>query len=148
VNIGKRLVKSPKLFFRDTGILHHLLGIQDFEGLQGNIHIGNSWEGYVIEQIIANLKNEVEPYFYRTKDKAELDLVLVKNSQVKATIEIKYGNAPNLSKGNTLAIQDLGANINLIVTPQADDYWYRPNIRICSIASVWQHLDNEGLLKK
>jgi uncharacterized protein len=145
-NISKRLVKSPKIFFRDTGILHHLMGIQDFEGLQGNIGLGNSWEGYVIQQVIANLKTDVEPYFYRTKDKSELDLVLVQNTKVKVTIEIKYGNSPNISKGNTLAINDLGANINLVVTPQADDYWYRTNLRICNISTVWQYLENEGLL--
>ncbi|MBB6002689.1 ATP-binding protein [Arcicella rosea] len=145
-NISKRLVKSPKFFFRDTGILHHLMGIQNLEGLHGNIGIGNSWEGYVIQQIIANLKSDVEPFFYRTKDKAELDLVLVQNTHVKVTIEIKYGNSPNISKGNTLAIEDLGAKINLIVTPQADDYWYRSNLRVCNISTVWQYLRNEGLL--
>ncbi len=147
-NIGKQLVKSPKLFFRDTGVLHHLMGIQDFEGLQGNIGLGNSWEGYIIQQIVANLKNDVEPYFYRTKEKAELDLVLVQDTQVKATLEIKYGNAPNISRGNTVAIDDLGAKLNLVVTPQADDYWHRPNLRVCSIATVWQYLRNEGLLEE
>lgn len=148
INISKRLVKSPKLFFRDTGILHYLMGIQNFEGLQGNIGIGNSWEGYVIQQIIANLKNDVEPYFYRTKDKAELDLVLVQNTLVKVTIEIKYGNSPNISKGNTMAINDLGAKLNLVVTPQADDYWHHANLRVCSISTVWGYLRNEGLLNE
>ncbi|MDZ7900159.1 MAG: ATP-binding protein [Arcicella sp.] len=146
VNISKQLVKSPKLFFRDTGILHHLMGIQDFEGLQGNVGLGNSWEGYVIQQIIANLKMDVEPYFYRTKDKSELDLVLVQNTKVKVTLEIKYGNSPSISRGNTIAMDDLKANLNLVVTPQADDYWYRPNLRICNISTVWQYLRNEGLL--
>ena len=147
-NLGKRLVKSPKLFFRDTGILHHLMGIQDMDGLQGNIGLGNSWEGYVIQQIIANLKSDVEPYFYRTKDKAELDLVLVQNTEVKVTVEIKYGNSPSISKGNTLAISDLSAKLNLVVTPQADDYWHHANLRVCNISTVWQYLRNEGLLNE
>lgn len=147
-NLGKRLVKSPKLFFRDTGILHHLMGVQDMDGLQGNIGLGNSWEGYVIQQIIANLKSDVEPYFYRTKDKAELDLVLVQNTEVKATLEIKYGSSPNISKGNTLAINDLSAKLNLVVTPQADDYWHHANLRVCNISTVWQYLRNEGLLNE
>jgi uncharacterized protein len=77
-----------------------------------------------------------------------LDLVLVQNTQVKATLEIKYGNAPNISRGNTVAIDDLGAKLNLVVTPQADDYWHRPNLRVCSIATVWQYLRNEGLLEE
>lgn len=147
-NLGKRLVKSPKLFFRDTGILHHLMGIQDMDGLQGNIGLGNSWEGYVIQQIIANLKSDVEPYFYRTKDKAELDLVLVQNTEVKVTLEIKYGNSPSISRGNTLAISDLSAKLNLVVTPQADDYWHHANLRVCNISTVWQYLRNEGLLNE
>jgi len=147
-NLGKRLVKSPKLFFRDTGILHHLMGIQDMDGLQGNIGLGNSWEGYVIQQIVANLKSDVEPYFYRTKDKAELDLVLVQNTEVKVTLEIKYGNSPSISKGNTLAISDLSAKLNLVVTPQADDYWHHANLRVCNISTVWQYLRNEGLLNE
>lgn len=145
-NVSKRLVKSPKLFFTDTGLLHHLMGIQNFEGLQGNIGLGRSWEGYVIQQIIANLRSDVEPYFYRTKDKTELDLVLVQNTQVKMTLEIKYGNNPNVSRGNTVAIEDLEAKQNLIVTPQADDYWLRSNLRVCNIATVWGYLENEGLL--
>lgn len=147
-NLGKRLVKSPKLFFRDTGILHHLMGIQDMDGLQGNIGLGNSWEGYVIQQIIANLKSDVEPYFYRTKDKAELDLILVQNTEVKVTVEIKYGNSPNISKGNTLAIRDLSAKLNLVVTPQADDYWHHANLRVCNISTIWQYLRDEGLLNE
>lgn len=145
-NVSKRLVKSPKLFFTDTGLLHHLMGIQNFEGLQGNIGLGRSWEGYVIQQIIANLRPDVEPYFYRTKDKTELDLVLVQNTQVKMTLEIKYGNNPNVSRGNTVAIEDLEAKQNLIVTPQAEDYWLRANLRVCSIVTVWNYLGNEGLL--
>ncbi|MFN8346673.1 MAG: ATP-binding protein [Spirosomataceae bacterium] len=145
-NVSKRLVKSPKLFFTDTGMLHHLMGIQDFEGLSGNIVLGNSWEGYMIQQIVANLKADVEPYFYRTKDKAELDLVLVQNTQVKVTLEIKYGNNPTISKGNTLAIDDLKAKQNLVVTPQADDYWLRQNLRVCNIATVWKYLQEDGLL--
>lgn len=145
-NVSKRLVKSPKLFFTDTGLLHHLMGIQNFEGLQGHIGLGRSWEGYVIQQIIANLRADVESYFYRTKDKTELDLVLVQNTQVKMTLEIKYGNNPNVSRGNTVAIEDLKAKQNLIVTPQADDYWLKANLRVCNIDTVWNYLKNEDLL--
>lgn len=145
-NISKRLVKSPKLFFTDSGMLHHLLGIRDFESLLGNIALGNSWEGYVIQQIIANLRTDVEAYFYRTKDKAEIDLVLVQNTKVKVAIEIKYGNTPTLSRGNTVAMDDLNAHQNLIVTPQADDFWLRKNLRVCNLTTVWNYLGEEGLL--
>ncbi len=146
VNISKRLVKSPKLFFTDTGMLHYLMGIRNFEGLLGNIALGGSWEGYVIQQIIANLRSDVEPYFYRTKDKAEVDLVLVQNTKVKVAIEIKYGNLPTLSRGNTVAMDDLQANQNLVITPQADDFWLRNNLRVCNISTVWKYLAEEGVL--
>jgi predicted AAA+ superfamily ATPase len=93
--------------------------------------LGNSWEGYVIQQIVANLKSDVEPNFYRIKDNAELDLVLVQNTEVKVMLEIKYGNSPSIS--NILAISDLSAKLNLVVTPQADDYWHHANLGVCNI---------------
>jgi uncharacterized protein len=145
-NVSKRLVKSPKLYFTDTGMLHHLMGVRDFEGLMGHVGLGNSWEGYVIQQIIANVGADVEPYFYRTKDKAEMDLVLVQNTQVKVALVIKYSNNPTLSKGNTVAMEDLKANLNLIVTPQAEDYWLKNYLRVCSLKTVWNYLEQEGLL--
>ena len=78
LNLKKRLVKSPKIYIRDSGILHHLTGITDFEQLQGNVIIGHSWEGYVIEQIKQRIDDEVDLYFYRTHNGTECDLVLVR----------------------------------------------------------------------
>lgn len=145
VNISKRLVKTPKLYIRDSGMLHSLAGITDPEELAGNILLGNSWEGYVIQQAIAGLPYNVQPYFYRTQDGAELDLVLVKGSNVKVAIEIKYTNSPVLSRGNTLAQEDLGSPPLLVVTPSAEDYSLRENAIVCSIGTLAEHL--EKLLK-
>ena len=147
VNIGKRLVKTPKIFIRDSGLLHFLIGINDMDGLMGNISLGSSWEGYILQQIVANLEHNVEFYFYRTKNQAEMDLVLVQNGQAKAAIEIKYSNSPTFSRGNTVAIEDIGANINLIITPQTEDYWLKSNVRVCNIRSVWKYLQEQDLIK-
>jgi predicted AAA+ superfamily ATPase len=76
INIKKRIVKSPKIYIRDTGILHQLLGITTYDMLEGHPMKGNSWEGYVIEQISLHAQNQYEMYFYRTHQGAECDLVL------------------------------------------------------------------------
>ncbi|MDR6807919.1 putative AAA+ superfamily ATPase [Dyadobacter sp. BE34] len=140
VNISKRLVKTPKLYIRDSGMLHSLAGITDPEELAGNILLGNSWEGYVIQQVIAGLPYNIQPYFYRTQDGAELDLVLVKGNNVKVAVEIKYTNSPVLSRGNTLAQDDLGSPPLLVVTPSAEDYNMRENVMVCSIGTLTEHL--------
>ncbi|MEO6281992.1 MAG: ATP-binding protein [Dyadobacter sp.] len=142
VNVSKRLVKTPKIYIRDSGMLHSLAGIANSEDLAGNIILGNSWEGYVIQQIIANLPFDVRPYFYRTQDGAELDLILIKGTSVKVAIEIKYTNSPVLSRGNSVAQQDLENPLLLIVTPSAEDFNLRENATVCSIATVADHLKN------
>lgn len=146
INIGKRLVKSPKVYIRDSGLFHHLIGVQNFDQLLGHISLGNSWEGYVIQQIIANLALGVEPYFYRTKDRAELDLLLVKHGVVEVAMEIKFGSSPTISRGNTQAWEDVKAKQNLIVTPKTDDYWYRKEVRVCNISTLWKYLSDAQLL--
>ena len=146
INISKRLVKSPKVYIRDSGLFHHLIGVQNFDQLLGHISLGNSWEGYVIQQIIANLALGVEPYFYRTKDRAELDLLLVKHGVVEVAMEIKFGSSPTISRGNTQAWEDVKAKQNLIVTPKTDDYWYRKEVRVCNISTLWKYLSDAQLL--
>ncbi|MCF0051405.1 ATP-binding protein [Dyadobacter sp. LJ53] len=140
VNVSKRLVKTPKIYIRDSGMLHTLAGITTSEDLAGNIILGNSWEGYVVQQIIAWLPFDIQYYFYRTQDGAELDLVLVKGMAVKVAIEIKYSNSPALSRGYTLAQQDLGNPLLLVITPSAEDFKLKENAFVCSIATVWDHL--------
>jgi predicted AAA+ superfamily ATPase len=140
VNVSKRLVKTPKIYIRDSGMLHSLASISNSEDLAGNIILGNSWEGYVIQQIIAILPFNVRPYFYRTQDGAELDLILVSGTSVKVAIEIKYSNSPVLSRGNTLAQEDMGSPLLLVVTPSAEDFNLRENVTVCSIATVAAHL--------
>ena len=132
-NIKKRLIKSPKLFFRDTGVLHYLQNIIDKENLYGNPLLGNSWEGFVIEQIIQVLPDKYQYYFYRTHDGAECDLVIAKSQVAIMAIEIKYTSAPKLTRGTTIALDDLKAEYNFVITPNSDDFLLRKDVRVCNI---------------
>jgi uncharacterized protein len=132
-NMKKRLVKSPKIYIRDTGVLHYLAGINRLESLYGNTLLGNSWEGYVIEQIQHLLPDEMEIYFYRTHHGAESDLVLVKGTKPISCIEIKYTSQPNMSKGFLNSIEDLKTQANFIITPGSETYKISHFTTICSL---------------
>ncbi len=146
-NSKKRIVKSPKIFIRDTGILHALFNIENKENLDGFIGKGSSWESFVIQQIIALLKPGVSPYFYRTQDGTELDLVLVKGIKPVLGIEIKLSNAPTFTKGLTIASQDLG-NIPVVVVTHStsEDYNYSSTIKVTSFERVFAFLKNYNLI--
>ena len=146
VNIGKRLVKAPKVFVRDSGLVHRLTGIDTFNALAGSLLLGGSWEGYVVQQLVSRLATDVTPYYYRTQNGAELDLLFVKGGKPVVALEIRYSNAPTLTRGNTQAIADLGVEQTLVVTPEADGYWLRKDVRVCSIQGVWNILQPMGVL--
>lgn len=132
-NIGKRLVKSPKIYFRDTGILHSLLDVDDFDALFSNPVIGNSWEGYVIEQIYAVLPESYTLNYYRTQQGSELDLVICKNLKPFMGIEIKYNSSPKFSVGNEISLQDLGLEKCYIIVPETESYLLKPNVEVISL---------------
>lgn len=106
-NVGKRLVKSPKVYIRDSGLLHALLGIGDFNALAGHPAAGASWEGYVIENLLAAAPERTTASFYRTSAGAEVDLVLQLPNGELWTIEIKRGRAPRPDRGFHNARADL-----------------------------------------
>lgn len=133
MNAKKRLVKTPKLYIRDSGLLHHQNAIYSYDDLYNNILIGNSWEGYVIEQVHQLLADDLKLFFYRTSDGSEIDLVFVKANTVVATAEIKHTSTPALSRGNTISINDLKAKSNFIITKDSDDYFLKENVRVCSL---------------
>ncbi len=134
-NVKKRIVRSPKIYIRDSGILHFLLNIDSEEVLEGHPMKGNSWEGFVVEQILQVAGSDYQAYFYRTHQGAECDLVLVRSSKPVFAIEIKYAAAPKLTKGNILAFEDIGAEYNFIITPDTEEYPVAKNIRVCSLRS-------------
>ena len=135
-NIGKRLVKSPKIYLRDTGLLHSLLEVERFEDLFGNPIIGNSWEGYVIEQIYAVLPETYTLNYYRTQQGAELDLVICKNLKPVIGVEIKFNSSPKFSVGNEISLKDLGLNKCFIVVPEVERYYLKGFIEVISISEL------------
>ncbi|MEO5647752.1 MAG: DUF4143 domain-containing protein, partial [Chitinophagaceae bacterium] len=134
-NTKKRLVKSPKVYVRDTGILHSLLNISSMDDLLSNPIAGASWEGYVIEQIAANKHENIGLYYYRTQVGAECDLVLVKGIKPIACIEIKLSNSPTISKGFINCINDLAPKYRYIITPQSESYKTQNDILVNGIGS-------------
>mgnify|MGYP001057350037 CR=1 FL=1 len=135
-NVKKRMVKSPKIYLRDSGILHYLHGISDFNQLLGHPVLGNSWEGFVIEQIVNSLKPGISFSFYRTAEGAECDLILSRGLEVLTCVEIKFADAPKTTKGFTTAIQDLGCKNNFIVIPNCpESYLLKENVLVCDPTS-------------
>jgi predicted AAA+ superfamily ATPase len=131
----KRLVKAPKIYIRDSGLLHYLSGIHSFEDLQGHVLCGNSWKGYVVEQIKQNLPRGVEEYFYRTHNGAESNLVLAKGDEPFACIDIQYTATPTVTKGFQQVIDDLKTEQNFIITPQSESYDLKKNIMVCRLSN-------------
>jgi predicted AAA+ superfamily ATPase len=102
-NVGKRLVRTPKIYIRDSGITHALLDLETWEDLLGHPVAGASWEAFVVENLIAAAGERRTPYFYRTQDGAEIDLLFELGGKIEMAIEIKRTTAPTLSRGFYLA---------------------------------------------
>ena len=139
VNLGKRLVKSPKIYFRDTGLLHQLSTIPSFEALQGNQLIGASWEGYVIEQIRRALDDSWQFYYYRTIAGAETDLVLISPNGTMTCVEIKYSVSPVITKGFYQSMKDLKPSHQYVIVPSGSPYFFRENLKVCSLNDFLAH---------
>ncbi len=131
-NVKKRLVKSPKVYIRDTGILHRLLQIDSFNDLMGNPIFGSSWEGMVVENILCNCP-EWTPYFYRTATGNEIDLILTKGTNTLA-VECKASTAPQLTSGFWKALEEVEADQAYVIAPVPDSYPIKTNATVCGIA--------------
>lgn len=137
-NVKKRLVKSPKVYVRDSGLLHALLGIKNTEQLFGHPVFGSSWEGLVIEEVLSQIDSPA--YFYRTAKGDEIDLVIDINGKIIA-IECKASSAPSPSKGLFKAVEDINASHVFIVSPiSTDDYQLNETIKVCSLSGLMRAL--------
>lgn len=114
-NIGKRLVKTPKIYVRDSGILHALLNINSYNELIGHPVSGGSWEGFVIENIIAVCPPNTNCYFYRTAQGAEIDLIIEVAHNNLWAIEIKKSSSPSITQGFHIACNDIKASRKFVV---------------------------------
>ena len=133
-NLSKRQVKSPKLYFRDSGLLHYLLGIKSEGELVLHPRVGASWEGYVIEEIIKSTRPD-EVYFWSTYSGAELDLLLIKD-QKRIGVECKRMDAPKLTPSMRTAIQDLELDRLVVVYPGSQPYSLAEGIRVLPLTRV------------
>ena len=125
-NLSKRLVRSPKLYLRDSGLLHNLLGIETYDDLLGHPQAGESWEGFVIEQLIA-AHPRWRPHFLRTSNGAELDLVL-ERGQHRRVYEIKLSKAPRVSRGFHELVGQLQPERAELIAPVDQAFEARPGI--------------------
>ena len=134
VNIPKRLVKSPKIYLRDSGILHAFKEISQEITLADDPQVGASWEGFVIEQIIHVVQDKAQVFFYRTQQGAECDLMLEKNNEILAAIEIKYSSAPQISKGFRISMADTNAKQGFVIAKTNETYKIEDNITVTYLA--------------
>ena len=139
--VTKRLVKSPRIYVRDSGMMHALLQIPNHEMLLGHPALGKSWEGFVIETIIATLPFEVQPCFYRTSAGAEIDLVLEFGSNEYWAVEIKLSRTPCPTKGFHIACEDLKAKRKFVVYGGDDKFPGDNNTTILSLAHFIEELE-------
>ncbi|MCY4016735.1 MAG: ATP-binding protein, partial [Gammaproteobacteria bacterium] len=140
-NIGKRLVKSPKIYVRDSGLLHALLGIEGLDGLLGHPVVGASWEGFVIENLLAAAPSRTLASFYRTARGAEIDLVLeMGGGRGVWAIEIKRSQAAATSKGFAVALDDLQPDRAFVVHGGKDRFPRRNNIEAISLPELAREL--------
>jgi predicted AAA+ superfamily ATPase len=133
MNASKRLVKSPKVYIRDSGILHSLLRLSSIDDILSHPAAGASWEGYVVEQIYQFKDRSINMYFYRTHDGAECDVVLVRGVQPLTCLEIKLTNAPSISKGFYTSAVGLKVNNKIVITPSSEEYVSKDNVVVTSL---------------
>lgn len=121
-NIGKRTVKAPKVYLRDTGILHALSGIATFDALHAHPLVGHSWEGFIIEQILRLKPNSWQGFFFRTSAGAEIDLLLLDEKGESVAVEVKYTLSPKPMRGFRQAYADLRCRRGYVVYPGEEEY--------------------------
>lgn len=139
-NIGKRLVRSPKVYVRDSGLVHALLGLGEKEAVLGHPVAGLSWEGLVVENAITAAAGHAEPSFYRTSGGAEIDLVLSWRDGREWAIEIKRSAAPKLERGVRSALDDLQPDRSFIVYPGEERYRVGPGTEAIGLAALCEEI--------
>mgnify|MGYP000980384696 CR=1 FL=1 len=143
-NVGKRLVKSPKVYVRDSGLVHALLGLGTLESLLAHPVVGGSWEGFCLESLIAAAPPGAEAAFYRTAAGAELDLVLTLPGGAVWAIEIKRTTTPKVSRGFHIGAEDIGATRRLLIYAGTQEVPLAEGLRALPLASALALLGGQG----
>lgn len=139
-NVGKRLVRAPKTYIRDSGLAHVLLDLETWEDLLGHPVAGASWEGFVIENLIAAAGDRRTPYYYRTEDGAEVDLLFERGGAVEMAIEIKRSSAPVLSRGFNSACELLEPKERYLVYGGTETWPAADGVTVISLVDLMQRL--------
>lgn len=139
-NIGKRLVKAPKVYVRDSGLVHALLGLRAWDDVVGHPVAGPSYEGFCLENLITaaaqNTQTPRRPYYYRTQDGAEVDLVFERAGQPELAIEIKRASTPSVEKGFHVACEDLGVTQRYVVYPGDETFALRARVQAIGLKDL------------
>jgi uncharacterized protein len=143
-NLGKRQVKSPKVYLRDSGLLHELLGAASFAGLESHPKLGASWEGFVVEEVL-RVTGERQAYFWGTHSGYELDLLVFVNGR-RIGIEVKYADAVSMTKSMHVAMADLKLEELWVVHPGSQSYPLAPHAQAVSIGKLRARLTACGAL--
>jgi predicted AAA+ superfamily ATPase len=138
-NLGKRQVKAPKVYLRDSGVLHALLGLSAFADLEGHPKIGASWEGFVIEHVLRRT-GERDAYFWATPSGAELDLLVFVRGR-RIGVEVKYADAPRFTKSMAVAQLDLKLDRLVVIYPGEVSYPLRAGVDVVAIQDLESRLD-------
>ncbi len=139
-NVGKRLVRSPKVYVRDSGITHALLNITDYNELLGHPVVGGSWEGFVIENILSVAPPGVQSFYYGTPAGAEIDLILEFSGKEKWAIEIKRSSSPSVSKGFHIACDDIIAERRYVVYSGTEQFSLGNGVIAISLLDLMQEI--------
>jgi len=132
-NISKRLVKAPKLYIKDSGLVNHFLGIDSYDDLFAHPNVGNVWEGFVIQQIKSILPFNTTLSYYRTSHGAEIDLIISLPKNVTIGVEIKFSSSPKLTRGTYEAMDDLKLKHLYVIIPTNDSYQLKSHITVMGI---------------
>ncbi len=143
-NLGKRLVKSPKVYVRDSGITHALLGLGTADQLLGHPIVGASWEGFVVETLIAASPHGTTANFYRTAAGAEIDLLITPPGRKPWAIEIKRSLAPKVEKGFYLACEDIQPERRIVVYPGTETFPMKNEVTAMPLWAAGRMLCDEG----
>lgn len=134
-NVGKRLVKAPKIYFRDTGLLHALLGLRNADQVLSHPGTGFSWEGFALEEIVSHLHADREAYYYKTHGGAEVDLLLLRNGR-RFGFEFKFQDAPRPTKAMHVVMADLRLDYLYVVCPGVERYPLHERIEVVPLQAV------------
>ena len=143
-NLGKRLVKTPRVYIRDSGILHSLLGLGTLDQVLSHPVTGASWEGFVIENLIAAAPFGTDAWFYRTRAGAEIDLLLHLPDRRLWAVEVKRSTAPRAGKGFEIAASDIGADERFVVYPGREPFPLSATTTVVPLADLMMRLAARG----